>query len=365
MDTSLAVKERIYSIDLLRIVAMFFVCILHILNNGGVLRHTIAESSQFYISSLMNIAAFVAVDCYALISGYVGVLSNHKYRNLIRLWLQVVFYNLGITLLFYISGNASVSVARLCRTIFPISTDAYWYFTAYFLMFPIIPGMNHLILTMDKAELKKMLLFFFVVFSLFSCLPMFARITGIIAQGYHFIWLVYLYMLGGTIRVNGFSFLCTPKCIPWLKKDSLEPKNRVVFLLLYGICILLTFILTIKCHPIVLTHLGYDPFFERLVSYNSPTIVLASIFLFEFFEQLKISTGISIIRFLSPLTFGVYLIHVQALIWSIFISDNFKWIAELSAFLLPLAVVLCAVGIYLICSVIDYLRWKLFRLLRI
>ena len=48
--------------------------------------------------SLLKIICFCAVDCYALISGYVMCESKVKISNLINLWFRVIFYSVAITI---------------------------------------------------------------------------------------------------------------------------------------------------------------------------------------------------------------------------------------------------------------------------
>ena len=84
-------KERNYGIDLLRIVSMIMVVLLHVLGAGGLLEATFGINNK--IVWLLEVFAFCAVNCYALISGYVGVNSKFKLSNILILWLQVFIYN--------------------------------------------------------------------------------------------------------------------------------------------------------------------------------------------------------------------------------------------------------------------------------
>ena len=62
--------KRNYGIDALRLISMFMVVVLHVLGQGGVLKA--AKNGQYIISWLLEIIAYCAVNCYAIISGYVG-----------------------------------------------------------------------------------------------------------------------------------------------------------------------------------------------------------------------------------------------------------------------------------------------------
>lgn len=93
-------KEKTYfhNLDLLRIVSMFMIVLTHILGKGG-LRDAVdgREDAYFFIVWIMQIFAYVAVNCYGLISGYIGLGSESKLSKIALLWLQVLFYTLVIT----------------------------------------------------------------------------------------------------------------------------------------------------------------------------------------------------------------------------------------------------------------------------
>ena len=95
-------NARNYGIDLLRIVSMFLVCLIHVLGHGGVLGATSRLSAEYEIAWFLGICAFCAINCFAMISGYVGFNKKFKFSNLVNLWLQVVFYSVLITCGFFI-----------------------------------------------------------------------------------------------------------------------------------------------------------------------------------------------------------------------------------------------------------------------
>lgn len=73
----------------------------------------------------------------------------------------------------------------------------------------------------------------------------------------------------------------------------------------------------------------------------------------------------NIIAFLAPLSFGVYLIHSQKLIWNNWFENRFTFIAELSPVLLVLAVLGVTLGVFVSGMCIEWVRQQIFKLLRI
>ena len=132
-------REKNYGIDALRVLAMFMVTILHILTQGGILNASGRFTSQYEAGWLLQTMAFCAVNVYALISGYVWVYAKYRYRNLIELWLQVIFYTILITTLFGVLVPSSVSAMEWIKAIFPVMFNQYWYFSSYVALFLFMP----------------------------------------------------------------------------------------------------------------------------------------------------------------------------------------------------------------------------------
>lgn len=70
---------RNYSIDLLRIIAMYMIVILHTLGHGGLLDVLEYGTINHAMIWLLETIAFCSVNIYGLISGYVGYEKNLNY----------------------------------------------------------------------------------------------------------------------------------------------------------------------------------------------------------------------------------------------------------------------------------------------
>ena len=87
--------KRNTGIDFLRILAMFYVVMLHTLGHGGILGSLSAQNQSYNIVWFLEIWAYSAVDIFALISGFVGYREEEKpikYSSYILLWVQAIFY---------------------------------------------------------------------------------------------------------------------------------------------------------------------------------------------------------------------------------------------------------------------------------
>ena len=131
-ERSLYMEKRNFNIDLFRILAAFLVTVLHVLGQGGILKSTSPTEINYWIAWLLEICAYCAVNCFALISGYVMVNKTVKAKNIIGLWFQVLFYSLIFTALFFAFLPESRSVKNLVVAVMPILGRQWWYVSSYF-----------------------------------------------------------------------------------------------------------------------------------------------------------------------------------------------------------------------------------------
>ena len=328
--------DRNYGIDLLRIVAMFMVVLLHSLGQGGVLKSVVIGSFQYKVAWLMEICAYGAVDIFALISGYVAYNDKEKkinYANYVILWFEVVFYGLLITVCFNIYNPSLISIKDYMMAIFPVSYDAYWYFTAYTGLFILMPLLNAGIRNIDKTTCKKIT---FLLFLLFSFVNTFTDVFKL-SKGYSFTWLVILYIFGGMI-----------------KKYNLGNKIKKYQIIISIISLfVITYLLKIY-GPVKTTDL--------LISYTSPTILSSAILFLIWFSRIRLNSFvIKIVKFSSSSVFSIYLINTNRLVFKHIIKDMFIFIANQS-FLCIIFIPICFSFMFVVGAIlIDKIRQLLFE----
>ena len=197
-------SERNHGIELLRIFAMLLAAVLHILKKGGVITASEGNLAAYSTVWLLEAAAYCAVNCYALISGYVGYSDRPKPLRLARcieLWLQVVFYSLIITTVYCIAGVGSVGVSDFADAFLPVTSKQYWYFTAYIGMFFFIPLLNALVRRLNRRALVSLCIMLIAVFSLYDTFASFWKKDPLALVGGHSpLWLGVLYIFGAAMK---------------------------------------------------------------------------------------------------------------------------------------------------------------------
>ena len=342
-QTCASTDKRNYGIDLMRMVGMFMVVILHVLGQGGVLAMTAGLKN--HIAWLLETGAYCAVDCFAIISGFVSYTDKEKtysYSKFFGFWLQVITYNFGITLIAFLVKPAIVGEVKIViKSLLPVATEAYWYVSAYAGLFFIIPWLNKLMRSCSKKEATSLIT---VILFIFVGYVTFANKVGDcfkLSNGYSFVWLTILYLIGA-----------------WMKKCDIPSRLNSLHLFCGSvICILFSWL----GHEFIMVSI-----FHLLVNYTSFTIVFVASSFVAIFSKLKFGAYSSkLIACFAPAAFGVYLIHTQPLVWNHFFSNRFAWISNYPAYLLPALVLGMASLVFIICLLVEKLRIILFRLLRI
>lgn len=330
-------------INLFKLFSMFMIALLHVLGMGGIIGAA-AGTSSYYPVYLMQNAAFCAVNCYALVSGYLMLGKEIKPSRITELWFEVFFYSVSISAIMMIVYRDLFSARNIVYAVTPIISNQYWYMTSYFMMYLFVPMMNKFA---DAAN-KKVFTATIVVILVLTTGSLMIKQDGFrLNDGYSPIWLMIMYLVGAYMK----KFNVGAKMKKWLA------------LLLYVISSLCSFILCVFSKKLLKIMLGND---ISYLSYTSPFVVLSAIFLFIFFSKLKFGKKTEkFINYITPAALGVYLIHTHPLVFNKLMKDIAMPLVNHGTAAMIFGSVAMALAVFIICIVIDLLRIQLFRLIRI
>lgn len=310
---------------------MFMIVAGHICYQGGVIEASKNNAFFWFI----EIACFCAVNCYGLISGYVGVKSgSNKYNRFIELWLRTVFYCLVITSIMSTTTHGDITGKNWLAAVTPVMSGEYWYLTAYFVVVLFSPILNFTINHMDRDKIRVTIILAIITFTVLPLLK-----NGDIFKmtyGYSGWWLLTLYFIGG---------YCSKYAV--LKKLS-----KGFSFLLYGLLSALAWVLTVVLRVGVSS---VNPFGKaNAVAYFSIFMLFAAIGLVSFFEKLEFKNRLKLaIKTVSPHAFSVYLLHANPLVIKYCIEGRFMWISNYSFSVALFFVITVSLLIYLGCTLID------------
>lgn len=348
-------KKRLLWVEAIRIVSMLMILMLHILKHGGILDSLTVGTASYYSAWLIESVCYCAVNCYALITGYVmydASKSNFRYSGIITLWFQVFYYSAAITLLFAVFAPEKISYVEIIKSFTPIISSQYWYFTAYFGMFFFIPFFNMLIDRLDKNQFITLVSSMFVIFSFLPFTFSSGSDLFNVNSGYSTLWLTVMYFAGAFIKRFGSSFKI---------KRRTWALSFVFFSMLPCIN---PYVASIINNPDIISGLSQNIY---MYNYISPFTVISAISLFMFFKDIDIKSRIlsCIIKLLSPASFGIYLIHVHPLVFEHIVKDRLIFLTEQSCFLMVTGIMTIAAAAYIILAAVEYLRIMLFKTIKV
>ncbi|SFE23757.1 Acyltransferase family protein [Peptostreptococcaceae bacterium pGA-8] len=339
-------KKRYYGVDLLRCISMILVVILHTLGAGGVLDATAQGTMTFSVVWLLEIIAYPAVNIFAMISGFVGYsdeVYKFKYSNCISLWIRIVFYGIISTVVIYFVNSELVSTGDFFRVFFPITTRAYWYYTAYVVLVVLIPAINFVLRSLDKKVLFSLLILIFLLSILETTTKQFA-----LSGGYGFTWLALLYVLGAII-----------------KKCKLHEKIKLGYALTALLMsILITWIWLLYGREISLFNWEIDK--ELFISYVSPTVLCSAVMTLIIFAKVEFCDKVNrIIKLIRPCVFTTFILNSQYSIANNFLYGKFVFLANTRAVIVPVFVIGYAVTFFVVSTLIDLLRIYIFKFAKV
>lgn len=338
--------DRNISLDLLRVLIMFMIVLGHSLVHGGVLDNATVFSATYFVGFSLSAFLNVHVDCFVLLSGYLGYQKQFTFRKVMKIWLQVFFWS--VALFFFVSliqGNG-IQVKEMVKSFLPITQQRYWFMTTYLLMYLLTPLLNSAISAMNHWQHKQVLMLYSLAFIVLQNVVFWREFTGVNSRSPLFF--CFLYMVGAY-----FHKYPVDRKIPWL----------VIYIASCGISAIYRFAVT----AITLPRFG-EPMGETFMGgYSSALTVIGAIALFMTFATVKIRCNEVVAKtfaFISPLTLGVYLIHDNASLrtplWSAL--DLVRFID--SGYLVPI-LLLASLAIFTICIILEWLRSVLFEACRL
>ncbi len=310
-------KKRDANFEILRIVAMLMILVLHYNTHTDSLLELGAPATKVQtFATLLESFAITGVNTYVLLSGYFLSGTKTKVSRILSLIAQVYFYTLIISLAMIMVGSFGVhagnSVFKTVQYLFPISSEHYWFVTAYVIMYVFSPIMNAAVNTLSRKQLK---------YSIIGLLIWLCFIKSIVPvmfstdhYGYDYGWFICLYLIAAYVR----------------KYDVVLFYNARRSALVFVISSLMIFIISMAAHLVNLKTSRLNYYAEVPTDYNFIFTLTGSLGLFSCFRFLKIKEGrgADVVRFIAPLTFGVYLVHMH-------LEIRDRWITWMESLLGP------------------------------
>ena len=338
--------ERNTGVDLLRVVAAYYVIVLHILGIGGLLNACGLGSYQYQLCKAMLNWSYCAVNIFGVISGYVGYTDEerpHKLKKWLMLWLEVVFYGVLLTLLTLLLRPGMAKPQNIASMFIPVLRNYHWFFTAYTGIFFFIPLMNSAVRNASNKTLLRLLAFIAFLFAPVSAV----NDIFFCHNGYSTIWLAILYLVGAILKKTRFG----------IEFHSLA---------LLGVIVGLAFIsFLLNTHYFCVDLYGITIGSQMVETYVYPGHLLIAICYVLLFSRLRFGKFLRrFTAFAAPGAFAVYLINTQRFVWNGYMTDHFASWASSSPLGIAARVAVTAFVFVLVSLIVDFFRRRIFTMVQ-
>lgn len=321
--TSLLKTERQAGIDLLRLIAVMMIATVHFLGQG-ILYNTEFGSFNTKAARIIESLAIVCVNLFILISGYFGITGKGlNIRRLLDMILMIAFFSGGSYIYYSAVGQNTFHFIDFGKSLIPYMFEGYWFIRVYLILSVLAPFINIGLLRLSKKSYTILLLICFICFSV---LPSVSD-TFKNNDGYDILHFVYIYVIGGYIRLH------------------LPKKPRPVYCFLgYLFCSGVTFLCSVYGDGL------------RYWAYDFISVVPAAVLLFLAFSQLTFSS--KPISYIARSSLAIFVVEnsIQGLYVNILKVREYM---NSPFFLLHYAV--CIIGFTAFAIGVDCLRRVLFR----
>lgn len=331
------------NIELLRIITMLGVIILHYNNRtiGRAMDFVTHGSVNFYILSILESVFICAVDLFILICGYFMIKTQKRsIIKPIKLIVQLIVFQVGRYLFPVIFGNSTFAIGNMIIKLVPRNYFVILYIALYF----ISPYINIVMTSLDKKQLQRFVLTFFLIFSVYSVLTdIMGHIRGGTVMelstigmygsqdGYTIVNFSLMYIIGAYIKLN---------------EDRFRKIKQTKLVLAFSILVLLDVIQEMIRDGLKISK-------GSAYSYLNPIVILCAVIAFLIFKNLELG-HVSIINGLAKGSFTVFLLHtmfIKQIGIKRFVTGN------------PLIMVIHIIGssilVYLICWVVYFVYEKI------
>lgn len=346
-------KSRNAGLDALRCLSMMMVVLLHVLLHGGALRGAdfAAMSLTTAVLWILEMGAVCAVNCFGMLSGYFGANSRVKASSVIRLWLQVVCYAVGIYFAWALVRMNPDKAAGWTQGITPVTGNLYWYYTAYAGLCLLMPMLNKLLKASSKTQMRRWICLFLA--AVFAERLLFESDVFMLSGGCSVQWLAVLYMIGGYVRLYGEE----SRSWRWLQKHGLK---------VYGALAVAIGLYWWARMSGRFDLLGGSTRWALITAYDSFGAVLTAACLFAACSAWK-PKGLILkaTAFSAPAAFAVYLIHTHPIFWNEILMNRMMGWSKLPVYIVLPMIGASVLGIFGVCIIVEKIRMKAFALLRI
>lgn len=335
-----SIKKRDSNLELYRIITMMLIIAHHYVVNSGLTSVDgvlYTNPTSWRTLFLLTIGAFgkTGINCFLMITGYFMCKSQITCRKFLKLFAEVVFYDILFNTIFWATGYAPFTLVSFAKNILPFTSITQNFTGCYLVFFLFIPFVNKLIQSLTQKQHLYLILLCSFTYILMGTIPFFNVSMNYVS------WYIVIFFIASYIRLYPAKIF----------------NNTKVWGILSVISVSLLVLSVFSC---VWLGAKLNRFMPYVFAQDSNTFLAVStaVTTFLFFKNIKIPYN-KIINLFAGSTFGVLLIHAA--------SDNMrKWlwkdvlnnVGMYDSIYMPLHAIGSVIGIFVVCAILDMLRIK-------
>ena len=295
-------KERESSIELLKILAVFFIVVYHVTStltkkelflnlglNSGFIELTAANGIKNFILVLIKcMGGGIGNIIFVICSSYflIGNKKDNK-KKIVNLWCNTFIISILFLIIFLIA-HVDLPKVTILKQFLPILLENNWFVTVYIIFITVVPYLNILIDNLNKKQLFRISLVLFIVYYCICFIKSSFEATNLV-------YFIVIYFITAYCKKYMVNF--------WNKK------NNCIKILLFCLCsnVLLQL-------ATILLGLRYNIIGNKMLHWTgicNPFTLLIGFSMFYLFKRLKFKS--KFINLISSLSLYIYLFHENSL----------------------------------------------------
>lgn len=317
--------NRNIGIDIIKIISVLMILFMHIVGQGGILVESTGVAKIIYKS--IQVFSMCSINMFGIASGYLLCTKKFSLKRIFDFFFYIVLITiLWLIILIILDDNPYIYFINFIDSL----GTTYWYISNYSLILFVFPYINILINNLNKIQYRKLLVLGMIFFSIVPVIL--TKDLFCINNGYSFLWLFYLYIIGGYLNKQNISINFKQK------------------LMIICTCFLATEILMLITSTYT-NILNFSAIYAYLATYSSPFILVSSVLIFCIFKEINFHKNRFIISLANSSLF-IYLFHCN--VWFYNRMENiFKFIGEYNIIVGMILISIILIAFYIILAALN------------
>ena len=344
-ETSNIVMEKVNgrssNLELYRIVVMLLIVAHHYVVNSGLTNvmndHILSSQTTFY--SLWGAWGKTGINCFVLITGYFMCQSQISLRKFLKLFLWVITYRVFFLAIFILLGYKPFGLLSMIYESIPLQNLTTGFTNCFLIFYLSIPFLNLLLKNINKRQHLCLISLLLFIYTVHGSVPKLMNVSMNYVS-----WFSVLYFIAAYLRLYP------------IKNDNTK---------FWGFATLISWGLS-SCGILLLNYIQVKLGFDAKVQYsymlvqdsNALLALTNAITSFMWFKSIKMRNN-KLINKIAASAFGVFLIHANSntmrqWLW----KDTVDCVGHFDVPYYWLYAILSVFAIYVVCTLIDFLRIK-------